>query len=437
MKKTFIKETMITLKILTLFLFYLHNSYAAKIPDCWLKSSECSQHNFTNNQIKELDESMDQIFEMKSDLVETIGEKSDHRKKYHLASMKTGLGLEVSGEIGIIESGGEAVLELIWSRKKPKKNFLNNNLNFQDEYFGNENSLDNPLDLSNANGVEDVRATVENLGLKLSKNGKIKNKNLFVKTALAEINKIMSLKKIMNQNPNRPWWPYKIQLELCFQADGRLLNGANVGGGFILKLSWNRLEKINQFLPTTKLPIQEQLNADVIDVLGLEFEKAYLKYQQNATNDKIIYDLSNIKIGVGIGTDGNIFVAKTKGSVVASIFYKRKDVPHLSVENKMDDSINSNILFKEDQQSFMAPDLKSFNVGADKIAYGLNKMMNAAHYFSKKAQQREEKFTKRGKVPKFNLNFIEIELEVFSSGDIGLTTLKGITVMELFLTRIN
>ena len=418
-----------------LFLVLYCDSFAAKVPNCWLKSSDCPQNIFAEDQFHELDESLDQIFEMKSNLVETVGKKIDHQKKYYLASIKTVLGLEVSGEIGIIEAGGEAALELIWSSQKPKNNFLGSDQKFQDEYFDHDNSLD----LSNVEVIEDIKPTIENLGNQFYQNGKIENKNLFIKTALLEINKVMGLKKIMDQNPDQPWWPYKFQLELLFQADGLLANGATVGSGFVLKLGWHRLEKKKQFLLTNKLSSKDQSNADVLNAMGLEFEKAYLNYQKMAEKDKTTYDLNNIKIGIGFSAKGDVFVAKAKSSVLASVFYKRANLPRFLKKrtNELKNEKLINIPFGEDKNSFMSQSLKPFTVRSNKFGDGLNKMMKAAHYFSKKAQQRNDKFKEKGKVPKYSLNFIEIELEVFSSGDVGLTTLKGISEIELFLTKIN
>jgi hypothetical protein len=97
----------------------------------------------------------------------------------------------------------------------------------------------------------------------------------------------------------------------------------------------------------------------------------------------------------------------------------------------------TSIPFKEDQNSFMTNSLKTTVLGRERFGFGLKKMMSAAHYFAKKAEAREIKILKKGKIPEFSLNFLEIELEVFSGGDVGLASLKGISVMELFLTKRN
>jgi hypothetical protein len=298
--------------ILTVIIPFGANTYAAKMPACWLKSSACTQGNFLEKQSIELDESVDQIFDFKSNLVESIAEKEKKGKKYYLASLKTEIGVEVEGGIGIIESGGEAAIELVWSRKKPQHKFLSKEQIFENEYFEDENSSLNSLDLSASDGVENARQKVEYLAQKLFQVGKIKNQDMFVETAMGEIEKIIGLKKIMNQDPDRPWWPYKFQLELLFQAQGRLASGPTVGGGFLIKLVWNRLEKKNQFIKHENLSLKNNANNEVLNALSDEFEKAYLQYQQISANDKTFYDFNNIKIGVGVEIGGNIFVASLK-----------------------------------------------------------------------------------------------------------------------------
>ena len=47
------------------------------------------------------------------------------------------------------------------------------------------------------------------------------------------------------------------------------------------------------------------------------------------------YGLDYIKVGIGLGVKGNIFVAKAKGGVVGSVFFKR-DAPNANNKSVMD-----------------------------------------------------------------------------------------------------
>jgi hypothetical protein len=173
------------------------------------------------------------------------------------------------------------------------------------------------------------------------------------------------------------------------------------------------------------------------------------------------YGLDYIKVGIGLGVKGSIFVAKAKGGVIGSVFFKRDSVSNNKSfsdvqEPKLDDTFliadYDNVKNREyahkhkiEVTPLQLGTEKSMLDGENKVALfkasrkhfrkGLHKTVKMARFFSKGAVRRAERMRRKGKMVHFDLKVLELELELFLRGSVGAVTLEGIGILELFLVK--
>jgi len=410
--------------ITIIFTILMNQAFAQVLPQCWFKDQSCDTANKNNAYLKSIKKSqlqLQHIMDVNSDMVENSATKQNEKTKWYLQSIKTELGIETSGEVGILGFGGETAIELIWIRnldsssiKSPVKAEEN-----QADFSIDENWDEDQTDL-NVSQIADF----------LEKSGQLKNKESFKQEIAPYISQIQMAGKSINNvasKKNTQWQPYKYQIELNVETTGRVTPIIEVGAGFRLRLEWslNSKKKLNKENSNAY-----DINNDFLVALASDLEELSL-----LTVSKTKYTLDNLKIGMGIGVKGDLFIAKTKASVIGSLFFKRIE--------KSDKVITQNISLQE--LPFMNATLrhdKGFSTAITSLnrqafRNGLSKVTSMAHFFAKAAVSREEKILAKGQKPAFDLKYIELELELYASGELSLATLQGISVIELFFTKHN
>lgn len=372
-------------------------AFAGPIPSDWI-SPEANQKSVKPMDIQGLKNRFDKILGFQQNLINSNLDKQD--KKWKLQSIKTELGVEAEGEIGLLGAGGEAALELVWIKK-------------QDPTRGGrtKSTLGEELD-ENADEVIGIHSQMSEQELMnqfspvikiAERSGMVKNSTLMAQELKSYALSFQDVTKAIEASPLTKWYVYKYQLELYVSVDGKVSPIAKVGSKFRVRMEWWRLKNQNsQFIANKTIKANSNLIASLAQDLSL-LDSAKMD------ND---FKLNTAKIGIGLGLEGNIFVAKAKANVIGSLFFLKDE------KTTAKEQLSTSGQYQLDQTVFRRENFQK----------GIRKVSNIASVISTLAgkPKREDKF---------NLNVIEIEFEIFAEGGIGLLTAKGIGSFVVFATR--
>lgn len=388
-------------KLLSIFLFATQVN-AAPIPSDWI-APEVNTTTKSKNQADYslLQKRFDSIMDLHSNVLNTQESKED--KKWKLQSIKTELGVEAEGEIGLLGTGGEAALELVWIKKQDptrggsginKIQTLNEEIDEEvNEVVGIHSQMTNEDLVNELNPIIKIA----------QKTNKINNINLLRSQLLDYAQKFQEVTKAIEAAGDTRWYAYKYQLELYVNASGKVNPVMSAGSKFRVRLEWWRLRNQNISKPTNTKLLQ---NANFITSIAQDLNNLETVKMDNG------FKLSTAKVGVGLGIEGKIFVAKAKGSVLGAIFFLKDE--KMNTVNKF----NTVVPYLLDGQVFPK----------EKFQKGMTKAANIASVISTLAGKPKTE-------DKFNLSVIEIEFELFAEGGIGILTAKGISSLTLFVTR--
>jgi|GEM_PF-4893050 len=456
------------MKIYTLLMSLLISAgvSAARIPSAWITDTLEDPSFNKSTEMLELEKEYDNILDAKSQLVERIATKKRERKnrKWYLQSIKSEIEIEHVGTIGIGAFASAKVataVEFIWNRTKESTK------NLQQKYYGasdaspvdksveneiNGSSDQDTIRFSSQTSTIDLEKEIEPLVEASFKSGKIKNKKLFKSRLLSKIGEYQEVLSDLDEMPNyTPWWVYKFQFDLYFDASGKVLPFLSVGTGIGLKLEWYRIRKKS----SDKAVKEMSDNSKFIMAMAQDFET--LDKLTLGKKNKAHYGLEYLKVGIGIGAKGQLGVAKLKGHLIGSAFFRRAKN---SVNNKMrrvklnntfpiiDAYTPEKLAYAKKHSIIVEPNISSdksrigerirsgiYNASRENFRKGLKKAIKMAHFWSKIPLRRQAKRIARGKKQHFELKIIELELEVFLRGTIGVATVEGIGVLTLFLVK--
>ena len=309
--------------------------------------------------------------------------------------------------------------------------------------------------------LEDIERQIAPIIQVSAKSGKVQNKQAFRRNLIKQIKEFQSVAMELENKPTeRPWWPYKFQLQLYAEASGTVLPYMSVGTHIRILLEWYRVESEDKD-PDDYMKRKQQKplsqNAKFIYAMAKDFETLD---DLNVRSYK--YGLDYIKVGIGLGVKGNIFVAKAKGGVVGSVFFKRDPYQQNeksileAKEPKLDDHFPildydnlKNRKYANKYKLKVTPinfgqekslideknQLAIFHASRDKFRKGLHKTKDMARFLAKGAVRRAERLRRKGKMVHFDLKVLELELELYLRGTVGAVTLEGIGIVELFLVK--
>lgn len=439
---------------MALSLIFSLQAFSAKVPTSWLTSGNIDEK---SDDMAELEKSYDNILDTKADLIEEAAKgKEDPKRKWYLQSICTELAIEQKGTLGVLTLEGETAVELIWQRTPESVKKL------QQKYYGtaspvSEKSLedeiasnDETIKITSESSKIDIEKQIEPIVEATFKAGKVKNKerlrkNLF--SRISEYQKILS--EVDNAPVYTPWWVYKFQFELNILAEGAVLPYLVVGTEVRVKLEWYRIKKKTQNFEKSDKPLSK--TTAFLMAMAKDFES--MDELALGKNDEKRFALDTIKVGVGFGAEGEIVVAKVKGSVIGSIFFKRDKVVDKMAQELPELPKTFSILDKNSTENLALAKENNINVNMDKslvgdrvrgvlfeasrekFRKGLKKAVKMAKFWSRGALKRQEKRIAEGKPHDFDLNVIEMELELALEGGVRAVDLKGIAVLQLFLVK--
>ena len=98
---------------------WINLASAALVPQEWIKDVGPTYEKSMNKDLNGLERDYDNLLDAKSTMLEKLAqEKSvkNGKRKWFLQSVKSELGIEPVGKIGIVGVKGEAAVEMIWVR---------------------------------------------------------------------------------------------------------------------------------------------------------------------------------------------------------------------------------------------------------------------------------------------------------------------------------
>ena len=447
---------------------WINLASAALVPQEWIKDVGPAYEKSAKS-LNGLERDYDNLLDAKSTMLEKLAQEKSvksGKRKWFLQSVKSELGIEPVGYFGVMGVKGEAAVEMIWVRTQESIKKL------QNKYYGPyRNNIESEEVSEGPKTDETIRLTSEMTHADLEKQigpiveasvrtGKVKNRQAFKRNLIQKMKEFQSVALELERKPQeRPWWPYKFQLALYAEASGKVLPYMSVGTGIRILLEWYRIEKEvkdpDDYLAQTP---QRQLSENAKFIYGMAKDFETLD-ELNVRSYK--YGLDYIKVGIGLGVKGKIFVAKAKAGMIGSVFFKR-DAPGSQNKSvgvkgpKTDDyfyiadednaknreyaykhKLDVTPLYLGTEKSMSREDQKLalFKASREHFRNGLHKTVKMARFLSKGAVRRAERLRRKGKTVHFDLKVLELELELYLRGTVGAVTLEGIGILELFLVK--
>jgi hypothetical protein len=394
--------------ILLILVLMSHQLLAARIPKNWLGKNEISR-TFSKEDNLSLEKSYQNLLQTQEDVF-SKAVLNDNRNWY-LQSIFTEIAVEAEGEFGILAGGGEAALEFVWIRKAGQS-VLNTKINSKDPI---EDDGEIPsLEIRSEMNEESIQREIEPIAQIALASGFIKNKNKLLRNLINQAKEFQTvIRDIENSPVLGPWYAYKYQLELYVSAEGEI-SLINLGASVRLRMEWWRLQKIkSQNIVSPYRPMELSPNATFVSHLA---EDLKVLNQVNLEND---FKLNFMKIGIGKTVKGNLIIAKGKSKIVGSLFFRRDEVkPEHFTEPKLD--------FDEQPYALVEND-EIVQIKRPAMKQALIKSSEILKFFTNKAKSKKDSL--------FELNVIEGEFELFTTGNVGLVTIGGSVGVTLFATR--
>jgi hypothetical protein len=394
--------------ILLFLIIFSRQLFAAKVPKAWLGQEDISRSSSKDNLV-----ALEKNYQTLLQTQDEVFSKAilNDNKKWYLQSIFTEVAVEAEGELGVLAGGGEAALEFVWIRKAGQA-VLNSKLNSQ-ELLEDEGELPN-LAIRSEMDDDSLEREIEPIAQMAISSGFVKNKKTLLSNLLNQAKEFQTTIRDIESSPALgPWYVYKYQLELYISAEGKITL-IDLGASVRLRMEWWRLQKTNsEKILSPYRPISLSPNAAFISHLA---EDLQVLNQVQIDNG---FKLNCMKIGIGKTVKGNLFLVKGKSKISGSLFFKRDEVkPEHFIEPKLD---------YNDEPYSLHENNESFELKRPAFKQTIIKSSEILKFFANKAKLKKDSL--------FELNVIEGEFELFTSGGVGLVTIEGSAGVTLFVTR--
>ncbi|MGZ3774438.1 MAG: hypothetical protein ACXVCN_12005 [Bdellovibrio sp.] len=340
---------------------------------------------------------------------------------WYLASMKTEIGIEGSGDIGFIGAEGEAAFEYIWQRtpnsvKKLQQQYYGSNKKPANNRSANlvegDSTDSNSLELSTDMSQSEVSQKINSLIAYVDRSHKVKNTTQLRENLTKQVQihqeKAQQLSFAADQ---MLWKPYKYQLELYVQASGNVIPTIEVGCVMRLRIEW-AIKEAKSFM-NVSVPSKLINHANFV---ANEMAQA-LSDTQNNNN---LFQFYGVKVGLGLGFEGDIDIVEAKGHAIASVFLKY---------NSASKEKNTKKLFNESSTEAIS------GISTARWKKSLRKAISMANYITEQSSISEKQMDESRPLRDFELGAIEVELTMSAGGELLLPTVNGIGFLELFYSK--
>ncbi|MGZ3770882.1 MAG: hypothetical protein ACXVCP_12210 [Bdellovibrio sp.] len=427
MEKNFI------LKFAILFAVFSASQFAySKVPASWIRSAaqaeevsnffaQKEQENTFGKDLNKMLKSTYSIISPSAEQKESYGldklEQKESKGPWYLASMKTEVGIEASGAIGLVGIEGEAAVEYIWTRtaqsiknlqKKAYGSKTKPAANIVENGFG---GAEDNLELSTDMNQNQLAERVNNLVRYVNRSGKVKNISNLKQQLLKQVTiHLEYAQQLAFASDQMTWKPYKYQLEVFIQGSGQVVPTIQVGCVLRLRIEWTIKEK--KFFTGVNVPKNFIASANFITG---ELSRSLL---DTGKNDNMFY-FYGVKVGLGIGAEGDIGVAQLQAHSIASVFLKY---------NPPNNFVGGTVATYSGREMIGG-------LSANRWKSALKKAATMANYITEQSSVTEKRMDETRPFRDFELGAIEVELELSAEGVLLLPTVEGIAFMELFFNK--
>jgi len=352
---------------------------------------------------------------------------SSSKRPWYLQSMKAEIGVEAGGEVGFVGLEGEAALELIWKRTpaavaRLKKEYQEKQGAGVALAVGStrvEDDADIVIEPGMSAGAleAEVASVVEALG----QDGRIKNLGAVRRGILARVHEVQPVvNALLNSPTDWRFRPYKFQLELFVQAEGKVAPIVEVGAITRVRLEWTLEFKAGRAVPASGVRVAG------LDPLVREMDRlAALREMRGAESEREAFRLFGFKAGVGLGGEVELGVAELKGHALGSEFFRyQRDIPR-----------QPQVLAPAAAPLAQVVDGGVNWVPFDRFSRGVERAFEITEAVTARAARHERLAREKGKTREFELGAVEVELELSGNGNLVLAGISKMAAVELFFTR--
>lgn len=360
-------------------------------------------------------------------LEEQASYSTDKGDGWKVKRVRTWLGLGASGKIGVVGFGGGKTVKVDWEPKKTAKS----------NEIVEEDTAD--VVLNEYTEKSDLDAQIEPIIKNLVKSGKVKNEAELRKNLKAKAVEFHEYTKGMYSVGDSVWYAKKLRLDLTISASGKIKTFVvKVGGDVRVRLEWVRLASKSK----------DKARADKKSIIARSTSKLITKLSQDLTaatssvSGKYGFDLSEVKLCLGMTAEGKVVVASVKGGINPCVYFGRQritksDKASYAIGN--DDTFpmakeNSEGLFEYASKNKIAYEKGSkesiFKVDRKKFRRGIQKAYKFGMKFAKKVTK------KRYAKKKWGIKAVKPSYSLSVSGSVGVAKLSGKAELELVFKNL-
>ncbi|MCB0365748.1 MAG: hypothetical protein H6624_01940 [Bdellovibrionaceae bacterium] len=253
-----------------------------------------------------------------------IEEDSDKKPKdwvpWRMVVMRAGLGVSLSGTIGVLAFKGNPSAVVVWGKrdKSPAA-----------EPAAAEAAEDGAV-LMNAEWSEErLMKEVEPTIQAVIASGRVENETLFRKSFKQTVRDLHGLVQSVPMSDHGVWVPSKFRFDLGIEASGSVSFIASLGGALQVRLEWLRPK--GQTRPPDPAPMVTMSNAvqpmskglgELVRVLSSD-----LQAMSEAESANSQFKAKSLRIGIGFSAKGDIGVVKAGIKTVGHIYFDRQERP--------------------------------------------------------------------------------------------------------------
>jgi hypothetical protein len=363
------------------------------------------------------------------------------RRPWYLQSLKAELGVESSGELGLLGLGGEGAVELIWTRnpvvvaKLVEESRKNGRIHSSSAMqvkpfleateaaeFGESEAGEVDGTFDTAMSAPDVERQVDEIVAGLSMHPRQRGNDMRIldmsrvrRELLERVRLIQPALSMLASAPaDWTWRPYKFQLELFVEAAGKVTPIVELGAVTRVRLEWNI---------TPRSQVADAASDRLAGIAQLAREMELIANGNQRLNQP--FRLAAFKAGIGFGGELDIAVAELKGHAIGSVFFKR-----IAKQDRwMSAPVESAPL------RFISGNGVAVAIPAEKFNRGIRRAAEIVSAITQRAARHEARQARAGRVRQFELGAIEVELALESEGGLFLPTVTKQASLELFFVR--
>lgn len=398
-----------------------------------------------------IDKSLGTIMSANEDLLSHLNpEKSVQKGRWGLGGFESNITISSSGLLGILTLKGESTTKLVW---RPKTAKISSDEESEADVDADADEDDTiPIVINGSMTAKDLEEQLEPSIKAAVATKKVKNVARLRSNLKKVVSEFAGLTAALHYQPDEyTWWINRLRLDIAADASGKVLPFANVGSDIQFRLEFNRLQE-EAPAPSTKA-FEKQMNSPLgrfITTMSRDLEVI-----SNNHSEKSGFEVDSFRVGIGIGVEGKIFVAKVGAKVVGGLYFNKGKLKPVTAASG---STAKNFLAENDdyllgdkeiaehvkyaqvngvpfERELMEGDANNKNamtrviyrVSRAKFRNGLMRAIRMANFFTNAAGRRPGK--------SWQIQEVQTSFDISLGGTFVLTAVNGIATTEIFFNR--